>query len=403
MTPKSTPELLRHAPGPDARDFALLSGAEATTRALVVSVLPILAYRAWQDAGVVSHLYLIVGILSLVLGLSIPWITTKMPRRWLYTIGALCHLAAAVCGFFGGTELVTLAVALHGFAIVICFVCLNAYLLDYISRNDIGKAESKRMTFVATPWTFGPALSVWLMDKYPPAPFIASGISALILLIVFWKLRLGDGKAISKAKRDTVNPLIYIGHFLQQPRLIVGYCIALIKSGGWWVYTVYLPIFCVQNGLGEQIAGYVFSLSNATLYASPLVLYAAQKYSIRRVIQFSFFMSGALLIAAAFAAPMPMATVILFYLGTTCFSMLDVTGGVPFLSAVRPSERTEMAAVYSTFRDVSGSVAPAVAGLVLLFAPVQWVFAACGVSLWGAGALASTLHPRLGQRRKKSA
>lgn len=403
MTPKSSPDLLRHVPAPGARDFALLSGVEATTRALVVSVLPIMAYRVWQDAAVVSHIYLIVGILSLVTGLAIPWITTHLPRRWLYTIGALCHLGAATGGLIGGTLPTTIAVALHGLAIVICFVCLNAYLLDYIARNDLGRAESKRMSFVATPWTFGPALSVWLMDKYPPAPFIASGISALLLLIVFWKLRLGDGKAISKASRAAVNPLVYIGHFLQQPRLIVGYCIAMLKSAGWWVYTVYLPIFCVQNGLGEQIAGYAFSLSNATLYASPLVLYAAQKYSIRRVIQFSFFTSGTLLIIATLAAPVPMATVILFYLATTCFSMLDVTGGVPFLAAVRPSERTEMAAVYSTFRDVSGSLTPAVAGMVLLFAPVQWVFAVCGFGLWGAGALATTLHPRLGQRRKKTA
>ena len=48
--------------------------------------------------------------------------------------------------------------------------------------------------------------------------------------------------------------------------------------------------------------------------------------------------------------------------------------------AVKPSERTEMAAVYSTFRDVSGFITPGVAWLVLLAAPVSGVFALAGLA-----------------------
>ena len=77
--------------------------------------------------------------------------------------------------------------------------------------------------------------------------------------------------------------------------------------------------------------------------------------------------------------------------------MLDVAGSLPFLMAVKPSERTEMAAVYSSFRDVSGIVTPAVAGMVLAVAPVAAVFAACGAAMWIAWGVAGTLHPRLGQ------
>ena len=51
--------------------------------------------------------------------------------------------------------------------------------------------------------------------------------------------------------------------------------------------------------------------------------------------------------------------------------LLDVAGGLPFLMAVKPSERTEMAAVYSSFRDVSGILTPGVAWLVLLVAPAS--------------------------------
>jgi MFS transporter, ACDE family, multidrug resistance protein len=67
--------------------------------------------------------------------------------------------------------------------------------------------------------------------------------------------------------------------------------------------------------------------------------------------------------------------------------------------SVKPSERTEMAAVYSSFRDVSGILTPGVAWLVLVVAPLPGVFAAVGAALVGAGLTALSLHPRLGVAR----
>ena len=58
-----------------------------------------------------------------------------------------------------------------------------------------------------------------------------------------------------------------------------------------------------------------------------------------------------------------------------------------------------MAAVYSSFRDVSGIVTPGVAWLVLLVAPVAGIFVAAGVGLLAAWAIAGRLHPRLGAPR----
>ena len=67
--------------------------------------------------------------------------------------------------------------------------------------------------------------------------------------------------------------------------------------------------------------------------------------------------------------------------------------------AVKPSERTEMSAVYSSYRDVSGILTPGLAWGVLLFAPVSGVFLLTGGALFCAWLLAGSLHPRLGARR----
>ena len=85
--------------------------------------------------------------------------------------------------------------------------------------------------------------------------------------------------------------------------------------------------------------------------------------------------------------------------GSMFLILLDMSAGLPFLMAVHPSERTEMSAVYSTYRDVSGVLTPGVASLLLIVAPLQMVFAVTAISLFGCSYLTTKLHPRLGSKR----
>ena len=82
--------------------------------------------------------------------------------------------------------------------------------------------------------------------------------------------------------------------------------------------------------------------------------------------------------------------------GTFGLVLLDVCAGLPFMMSVKPSERTEMSSVYSSFRDASGIISPALAWLVLEVFPVAAVFAAAGVGLLLAWIVAARLHPQLG-------
>jgi hypothetical protein len=105
------------------------------------------------------------------------------------------------------------------------------------------------------------------------------------------------------------------------------------------------------------------------------------------------------MLLASVASPLPWASVALLLVTSVFLVALDVVGGLPFLMAVKPSERTEMSAVYSSFRDVSGIVTPGVAYLVLLVAPLPAIFAACAAGMGLAWATAGRLHPRLGAAR----
>lgn len=399
MATRYIPLWTRFAPAPGVRGFATLQGFEAITRGILISVFPLEMYRALEDAQSVSLAYFMIGVMSLLAGLMVPWLNRFVPRRWMYTSGATLYLIGSGFAVFGGTEMIMVALLCNTLATVITFVCFNAYVLDYITRADLGQAESMRMFYSALGWTLGPVLGVTLMAIWRPAPFVVAALASLCMLAVFWAMRLGNGKLISRARAPAPNPLAFLARFFAQPRLIAGWLFAVIRSCGWWVYVVYLPIFAVKSGLGEATGGIVLSITNGTLFLTPLMLRIVQASTIRTAVRSGFFFSGALFILAGMGQWLPWGAVAALMAASFCLILLDVCGGLPFLMAVKPSERTEMSAVYSSFRDVSGILTPGVAWLVLLFAPLPGIFVACGAGLWLACGIAGRLHPRLGRAR----
>jgi hypothetical protein len=162
---------------------------------------------------------------------------------------------------------------------------------------------------------------------------------------------------------------------------------------------VYLPIYAVENGLGSQLGGIALSISNAALFFTPIMLRFMQHKSVRTAVRTGFLMSGLLFVLAGMPLGIPQTSVAFLMAGSIFLILLDVSAGLPFLLAVKPSERTEMSAIYSSFRDVSGILTPGAAWLVLLVAPLSGIFAAGGTGLLATWVLARKLHPRLGRAR----
>lgn len=388
---------LRRAPVADVRGFALLGGIEAMVRGILITVMPLSVYRAFPDSGTVSEIYFSVGVMSLIAGMMVPQLTRYVPRRWTFTCGAGLFVLGNSLAIIGG-PLLAFGVLCNAIATVTVYICFNAYVLDYIAKAELGRSETLRVFYSGLAWTIGPVTGVWLLDIWRPAPFLVSMAAAIVLLGVFWIMRLGNGRIIAKARALTPNPLAYLGRFFAQPRLIAGWLFAVIRSCGWWTYVVYVPIFAIEAGLGDKIGGMMQSTTNAFLFTTPLMLRWMQKKSVRTAVRTGFFASAGLFVAATVFSPIPSATLAFMMAGSVFLVLLDIAASLPFLLAVKPSERTEMAAVFSSFRDVSGIATPAAAWLVLLVAPLAGVFAATGLALLGAGMLASRQHPQLGIR-----
>ena len=399
MAVRYIPLALKHSPTPQVEHFALLAGLEAAVRGTLVSAMPLAVYEALGDAQGTSAAYFAAGVVALCWGLMVPWATRHVPRRWAYSGGCLLYVMAMALAIIGTRWSVPLALICNAMATATTFVCFNAYVLDYVDRSNLGRSQSVQLVYAAAPWSIGPLAGVWLHHQWAPAPFLVAGGFAVLLLTVFWILRLGNGKQISRARRPAVNPLGYLTRFFHQPRLIAGWFFAVMRSCGWWVYVVYLPIFCIEVGLGDKVGGMALSISNAFLFAAPAINRWARRMTIRWSVRFAFLGAAGLMIGAALLSMLPWVTVALLFFSSAFLVTLDVVGGLPFLMSVKPSERTEMSAVYSSFRDVSGILTPGAAWLVLFVAPLPGIFAAAGLGLAASWVIAGRLHPRLGAQR----
>jgi hypothetical protein len=322
-------------------------------------------------------------------------LTRHVPRRWAYSLGVLLYVVSAGFGWAGGTW-TTLALLCHVTGTATIFVCFNAYVLDNIDKTDYGRLESRRLMFSALGWTIGPVLGVWLLRVGPAMPFAIVGSGAVLMLAAFWGLGLSGGRVSQQGQHRSANPIGFLRRFLAQPRLVAGWLFAVLRSCGWSVYTVYVGIFAVQSGLGDQVGGIAASLANAGLFLAPLMLRWMHRHSVRHAVRFGFLAGGCTFLLGALFSPFPMVTVVILVLASYALVLLDVVAGLPFLMAVKPSQRTEMSAVYSSFRDVSGIVTPGLAWLVLQFSPLAGVFAMAGVALLTAWVIAGKLHPELG-------
>lgn len=393
------PNHVLYDPAPGVKSFALLAALESAARGMLISVLPIAMYRVYADAKLVSEVYFLVGLLSFITALIVPWLSRYIARRWLYTTAVVVFIIGAIIGALSETWVLAIGMAFMTLAVVVITVCINAYFMDYVSRANLSEGETLRLFYSGAAWSAGPFLGVWLMTIWKPAPFILSALAACCLLFIFWRLRLGNGKAINKAKTKPPNPFAFLNKFRKQPRLVAGWTFAVIRSSAWWVYVVYLPIYALENGYSEQLGGILLSASNAFLFLTPLML-KVMKGHVRKAVILGFSGSGVFFLLSSLEIAGTQFAIGALVFASMFLILLDMCGGLPFLMAVRPSERTEMSAVYSTYRDVSGVITPGAASLVLIFAPLHAMFSLTAVSLFSCAYLATKLHPRLGHKRE---
>ena len=386
---------------PGAKVFATLFAIESCARALLSTVITLQALQLLGNARDVSLLFAMVGLTGLVASFSIPLLIRHQSRRLVYTLGALLLLAAAIAFASVSVPGQAAGMLLRVYGTACLNITLSLYILQYIRRVEFADCESRRMQFSAIAWVVGPALGVLLYDRVASVvPFATSGAMSLLLLAVFWILRLGEQPAIAAPiERSRRGPLRSIGRFAAQPRLRLAWSIVFTRSWWWVFFFIYTPVYAVQQGLGELVGALVISAGNALLFLAPLFAGIARRHGVRSVLRIGYLLCGAFTLLAAVLFESPVLALAALAASTLGTVMLDAVGNVPYLAAVRPREREEMTTVFRTYLDMAELLPPALFALLLSFFDLRMIFFLQGLVMFGMIGLVAFLPASLGKKR----
>jgi MFS family permease len=363
--------------------FALLFSLESLVRSLNSTVLSLQAYELLGSGQAVSILSTAVSLCVLVTTLLMPYVLGRVRRRYAYTAGALCMIAAslALASFTVPGQM--LGAYLRNFGAAVLNVTLSLYILDHIRKADLARTEPLRMSFSTLSWMAGPAAGVWFYDRYGPAGAQAVAIvCAVVLLAVFWALRLSDARTLPSGTMTSFNPLANVRRFASQPRLLLAWTIAFGRSCYWATFFIYGPLLVVEGNLSKQTAGLMISASQFLLLASWLFGKWALRAGVRPIIGLCFLVMSFAAIGGGLAGSQrPYAAIGLLLVGSLAAVGVDAVGGIPFLRAVRYHERQRMAAVYRTFIDFSELIPGMIFAIALQYFEVPVVFVILGFGM----------------------
>ncbi len=383
-----TPLWLTSLRGPSVPAFVTLFGLEPLNRATLVTVIPLMALDHFGDAQKVSVFYFVLSLVGALSSLGLPWLVSALTRRGTFSMG-VASVTIALVMFSLNTPLGLIAgMVFHLFGAACFEVSMSLYMLEHIRRQEVSKFEPVRVFFMAAAWTIGPFLGVYLRNAYGvSAPFIFCALSVTALASYFYYLRLSDNPALKTARRPVTNPMHYLPRFFAQPRLRLAWILALGRSGWWMMFFIYAPIYCVTNGLGEEVGGALVSIGTAFVLLVPLARPVISRIGTRAVLMIGYIGCGLITAAVLPFSDAPWITV--FILGGAAMAMMpvDSVGNMAFYRAVHPYERAEMTTMFGTYRAVSQLAFPGVFALVLKILPLSAVFVTAGAGMVTLGAL----------------
>jgi MFS family permease len=380
ITPFAMPTERRAGP----YTFAAIFSVESFVRALNATVVSLQAYDILGAAQKVSVLSTCVAVTVLATTLMLPHVLGRMRRRWAYTFGACLMIAASLAFASHVVAGQAAGMLLRNLGAAVMNISLSLYIMDHIRRFDLTRSEPLRLSLSTFSWMTGPALGVWLYVNFGPwGPQLAAIAATLLLLALFWALRLSDNvNALRPVQPETFSALDNVRRFAVQPRLRLAWLIAFGRSCYWSTLFIYGPLLLVEAGLGKTLGGLMISASQLTLLTAWVSGRFARARGVRVVIAAAFGLCALASLAAGLAGTsLPYVAMACLLLGSLAAAALDGVGGIPFLRAVRHHERQKMAAVYRSYIDVAELIPAFIFAVALLWLPIGIVFVILSMGL----------------------
>jgi ACDE family multidrug resistance protein len=359
--------------------FAAFFFLQNLPRGMLLTVIPLQAYAMMGNAQDASVLLFAVGIGGIVAALTVPAIIKHIGLFPAYLLSCFAMLLSALLMMVEQSWVFSVGLFCHAFAIAAAEVTLSLYVMGRIARTQMTSFEPLRVFFNVAALTIGPFLGVYLESQVlHQLPFICSIVFMIATVICFRLMGLHDTN-VPASRSESVNPLRYLSTYVRQPRLRLAYGLVLARSCWWTMFIIYVPIYAQQSGLGALTGAALVSIGTAWTLSVPFWGWVARRYGVRRLMISGFGVSSGLTMLVYLSLDTPTIASVLLVVCALGATMLDGVGNVLFFRAVRPSQRSEMTAVFVTYRDTGQLLTPGLYAVLLSFFALPVVFSSAAV------------------------
>ncbi len=367
---------------PYALSLAVLQGILILCWAFPAAIIPIQALRLLGDAQAVSILFFAVSIVGVAGAFVVPSIAHNLGRQSIFVVGGTCVVASSILLSLDDTIPLIAGIAFRTFGFLSLDVAFEIAIMERIPRRDLARFEPARIFFMGIAFLVGPWLGVWLSLRVGLwTPFALLAILTVLVCVLTLRSGLADQPIGKRVGWRSPNPLRFIPRFVRQPRLRLAWLLTFGRSAWWTMFFIYAPIFCVESGLGEEMAGIILSAGSAAILLVPLFGRLGRRVGLRSVLAIGYLSTGLVTILIAVVADHPWTGVAFILAATVCAALIDAAGNALFMRAVHPHERAEMASVFMTYREAGQLVPPGVFAMLLSVFALPVVFVASGVSM----------------------
>jgi len=365
-----------------ALPFAILQGFLVFGWVLPSAIIPIQALAYFGDAQRVSLFFFGVSFAGLIGAFIMPLLVHGAGRRAIFTLGIALLVFSSLLMAFEGALYLIIGNALRIFGFLCLDVTFEVSIMERIPRRAFTRFEPVRMFAMALGLVVGPWLGIklslvagiWL-------PFIIVAVMIAVVGVVVLRIHLVEPLHEAPIASRSPNPLRFVPRFWRQPRLRLAWVLALGRSAWWSMFFIYAPIYCIESGLGDEMAGIILSVSSIPMLFIPLWSRFSRRFGLRRFMAVAYLATGIVTMSVAVVADSPWLGVALLLAGALCASLIDTVGNALFLRAVHPHERPEMASVFTTYREIAHLGPPGVFSAMLAIFALPSVFLASGLSL----------------------
>lgn len=152
------PQALNQLSTATSESLARLAAIEGFSRALLVGIVPLVAFEVLGSKELVARVYLIAAIMTLMITLNIGTLERLIERRRVVTLGGGFLMFAALFLSLQQEWFLAVGIGLRSAAASVFSVCMSLYIMDYIGKRDLTRNESRRMQYSGAAWLIGPFL-----------------------------------------------------------------------------------------------------------------------------------------------------------------------------------------------------------------------------------------------------